>query len=193
MFTGASVSPSCPFTGGASIAADILWLSQSHVAARMKYWLMKSEPSVYGIEHLQKEKRTSWGGVRNYQVRNMFRDDFARGDLAFFYHSSCDEPGIVGTMTVAGPACPDPTQFDPASPYFDPKSRQEAPPWLAVDVRFKRRFSCPLPLDVLRQLPELSGMQILRRGNRLSVTPVTAAEARLILSLAEAGRDRWQK
>ena len=148
----------------------------------MNYWLMKSEPSVYGIGHLERDKRTSWGGVRNYQVRNMFRDDFAKGDLAFFYHSSCDEPGIVGTMTVAGPGYPDPTQFEPASEYFDPKSRRETPTWLAVDVRFGRRFQRPLALDALRQHPGLAGMQVLRRGNRLSVVPVTAAEAELILS-----------
>jgi predicted RNA-binding protein with PUA-like domain len=153
----------------------------------MNYWLMKSEPSVYGIENLQMDRRTSWGGVRNYQVRNMFRDDFAKGDLAFFYHSSCDEPGIVGSMTVAGPAYPDPTQFEPNSEYFDPKSRREAPTWLAVEVRFRSRFPRPLPLDALRQRPELAGMQILRRGNRLSVTPLTEAEGNLILALGSAG------
>ncbi|MBL8200328.1 MAG: EVE domain-containing protein [Chromatiales bacterium] len=150
----------------------------------MNYWLMKSEPSVYGIDHLQRDKRTSWGGVRNYQVRNMFRDDFAQGDLAFFYHSSCDEPGIVGTMKIAGKAYPDPTQFDPESEYFDPRSKRDSPSWLAVDVRFERRFRQPLPLDVLRSHPGLEGLLILRRGNRLSVTPVTGAEAELILSLA---------
>ena len=153
----------------------------------MKYWLMKSEPSVYGIGNLQRDKRTSWGGVRNYQVRNMFRDDFAKGDLAFFYHSSCDEPGIVGAMTVAGPAYPDPTQFERKSEYFDSKSRRETPTWLALDVRFKSQFGRPLSLDGLRRHPELAGMQILRRGNRLSVTPVTEAEANLILSLAVLG------
>lgn len=145
---------------------------------------MKSEPSVYGIDDLRRDGRTSWGGVRNYQVRNMFRDDFAPGDLAFFYHSSCDEPGIVGTMKVTGKAAPDPTQFDPASEYFDPRSKRESPSWLAVDVRFQRRFRQPLSLDMLRRLPGLEGMLILRRGNRLSVTPVAEAEAELILSLA---------
>jgi len=156
----------------------------------LKYWLMKSEPSVYGIDSLQRDKRTSWGGVRNYQVRNMFRDDFAKGDLAFFYHSSCAEPGIVGTMTVVGKAYPDATQFDPESGYWDPRSRPESPAWLAVDVRLQQRYSRPLSLDVLRRQPELEGMLILRRGNRLSVTPVTEAEAQVIISLAAgfAGR-----
>ena len=153
----------------------------------MKYWLMKSEPSVYGIDNLQKDKRTSWGGVRNYQVRNLFRDDFAKGDLAFFYHSSCAEPGIVGSMIVAGPGYPDPTQFKRKSEYFDPKSRREAPTWLAVDVRFERQFPKTLSLEALRRHPRLAGMQLLRRGNRLSVTPVTAAEAKLILCLAVPG------
>lgn len=150
----------------------------------MKYWLLKSEPSVYGIDDLRRDKQTSWGGVRNYQVRNMFRDDFAKGDLAFFYHSSCDEPGIVGAMTVAGPAYPDPTQFERKYKYFAPKSPRELPIWLAVDVRFKSKFARTLSLEALRQHSELAGMQILRRGNRLSVTPVTDAEATLVLSLA---------
>jgi predicted RNA-binding protein with PUA-like domain len=153
----------------------------------MNYWLMKSEPSVYGIDDLRRDGQTSWGGVRNYQVRNMFRDEFAGGDLAFFYHSSCAEPGIVGTMTVAGSAYPDPEQFVRGSPYFDPKSRREAPTWLAVDVRFQRRFRRPLTLESIRGCAALAGMLILRRGNRLSVTPLTANEAKTILKLA-AGR-----
>ena len=142
----------------------------------MAYWLMKSEPSSYGIDDLAREGRTSWGGVRNYQVRNFFRDDFAGGDLAFFYHSSCPEPGIAGVMRVVGRAHADPTQFDPSSPYFDPKSRREAPTWLAVDVEFIERVDPVLALKVLREAPELAGMELLRRGSRLSVTPVRPAE-----------------
>lgn len=145
---------------------------------------MKSEPSVYGIADLERDGETSWGGVRNYQVRNMFRDEFAKGDVAFFYHSSCDEPGVVGTMTVVRAAYPDPTQFDPDSGYFDPKSRPENPAWLAVDVRFRQRFPRPVTLEALRAAPGLEDLLVLRRGNRLSVTPVTAAEARLIGALA---------
>lgn len=150
----------------------------------MKYWLMKSEPSVYGIDDLRRDQRTSWGGVRNYQVRNMFRDDFARGDLAFFYHSSCEEPGIVGSMTIAGPGYADPTQFDPQSEYYAAGSRPDAPTWLAVDVRFKQKFARTLALEALRAHAELAGLQILRRGNRLSVTPVAEADANYLLSLA---------
>lgn len=149
----------------------------------MNYWLMKSEPTVYGIDDLHKDRSTSWGGVRNYQVRNMFRDDFARGDLAFFYHSSCAEPGIVGVMTVSRTAYADPAQFDRKSEYFDPKSRREAPTWLAVDVRFKSRFRQVLSLDDLRSRAGLAEMLILRRGNRLSVTPVTSDEAAAILKM----------
>jgi predicted RNA-binding protein with PUA-like domain len=151
----------------------------------MKYWLMKSEPSVYGIDDLRKDARTSWGGVRNFQVRNMFRDDFAQGDLAFFYHSSCEEPGIVGAMTVAGTGYPDPTQFDPQSEYYAASSRPDAPTWLAVDVRFKQKFARTLALDSLRAHPELAGLQILRRGNRLSVTPIPESEAHFLLTLAQ--------
>ncbi len=150
----------------------------------MNYWLMKSEPSVYGIVDLQREGQTSWGGVRNYQVRNMFRDQFAPGDIAYFYHSSCKEPGIVGTMQVQGVAYPDPTQFEPESEYFDPKTPRDNPTWLAVDVRFQSQFRCPLSLDTLREHPELADMLILRRGNRLSVTPVTKAEAGVLRKLA---------
>jgi predicted RNA-binding protein with PUA-like domain len=144
--------------------------------SRMRYWLMKSEPDVYGINDLQRDGSTSWGGVRNYQVRNLFRDEFAPGDLALFYHSSCDEPGVAGVMAVAGPAYADPTQFDPRSEYHDPKSRRDNPAWLAVDVRFKKKLKRVIGLDRLRAEPKLSGLLILRRGNRLSVTPVTPAE-----------------
>jgi predicted RNA-binding protein with PUA-like domain len=150
----------------------------------MKYWLMKSEPSVYGIDNLQKDRQTSWGGVRNYQVRNMFRDDFAKGDLAFFYHSSCAQPGIVGTMSITRAGYADPAQFERNSEYFDVKSRRESPTWLAVDVRYKRRFPRTVTLEELRACPRLTDMLVLRRGNRLSVTPLTPDEAEAIQELA---------
>ena len=153
----------------------------------MAFWLMKSEPSVYGIDDLQRDGQTSWGGVRNYQVRNMLRDDFAVGDEAFFYHSSCVEPGIVGTMVVTSNAFPDPAQFDRKSEYFDARSSRESPTWLAVDVRHKRRFASPILLETLRGRGELAELLILRRGNRLSVIPVTPAEWRCVLSMAAPG------
>lgn len=150
----------------------------------MKYWLMKSEPDVYGIDDLERDRRTTWDGVRNYQVRNMFRDDMGPGDLALFYHSSCPVPGVAGIMKISGAARPDPTQFDRKSPYFDPRSRREDPAWLSVEVSFERRLPRIITLDELRAVPALAGMQLLRRGNRLSVTPVTAAEWKAILALA---------
>jgi len=152
----------------------------------MRYWLMKSEPDVFGIDHLAKApKRTAnWGGVRNYQVRNLLRDEIKSGDLAFFYHSSCPEPGIYGVMQVTGAAHPDESQFDPKDEYHDPKATRENPRWYAVDVRFQERFKHPVFLQELRDSAPLKGMQMLRRGNRLSITEVAAKEWDHILKLA---------
>lgn len=143
----------------------------------MRYWLMKSEPSDVSIDDLAvlPGQRVPWYGVRNYQARNFMRDQMGVGDLAFFYHSSCAEPGIAGIVRVACPAYPDATQFDPASPYFDPKSSPEAPRWLHVDVQFVEKTRL-VGLPELRQHPELAGMRVLARGNRLSITPVDPAE-----------------
>lgn len=150
----------------------------------MAYWLMKSEPSVYSIDDLERDGSTNWTGVRNYQVRNMFRDDFRPGDEAFFYHSSCAQPGIAGLMKVSKAASPDPEQFDPRSAYFDARARRDNPAWLAVQMSFKRKFAQVLALDELRRHAELEGLALLRRGNRLSVMPVTPAEWRCMLALA---------
>jgi predicted RNA-binding protein with PUA-like domain len=152
----------------------------------MRYWLMKSEPDVFGIEHLAKApKRTaSWGGVRNYQVRNMLRDEIKKDDLAFFYHSSCPEPGVVGVMQVTRDAHPDTTQFDPKDEYYDPKSTRAKPLWYAVDVTLKESFKNPVLLQELRDSAALKELQTLRRGNRLSITAVTPAEWKAILALA---------
>jgi predicted RNA-binding protein with PUA-like domain len=153
----------------------------------MQYWLMKSEPDVYGIDHLAAapDATTAWWGVRNYQARNFMRDRMQVGDQAFFYHSSCAEPGIAGIVEVASPAYPDDTQFDPASDYHDPKATRENPRWFHVDVKLVRKTR-HVPLAELRRHPALSGMRILQRGNRLSITPVSAAEWRFILGLMEA-------
>lgn len=152
----------------------------------MRYWLMKSEPDVFGIAHLAKApKRTvSWGGVRNYQVRNLLRDEIKADDLAFFYHSSCPEPGVVGVMRVTSAAHPDATQFDPKDEYFDPKSTRAKPLWYAVDVSLEERFKNPVFLQELRASAALRELQTLRRGNRLSITSVTPAEWKAILALA---------
>jgi predicted RNA-binding protein with PUA-like domain len=154
----------------------------------MNYWLMKSEPDVFGIAHLAKSpKRTaSWTGVRNYQVRNLIRDEIKLDDLALFYHSSCPEPGVYGVMEVSGAAHPDATQFDPKDEYHDPKSTHAEPRWYAVDVTLKETFKHPVLLQELRDSPALKTLQTLRRGNRLSITAVTPAEWKTILKMAHA-------
>jgi predicted RNA-binding protein with PUA-like domain len=149
----------------------------------MTYWLMKSEPDAYSIDDLERDGRDMWDGIRNYQARNMMRDDMRVGDEAFFYHSSCKEPGIVGIMKVASEPYPDPTQFDPESKYFDPKSTPEDPRWILVDVAFVRKLSRPVTLAELKAQDGLDGMVLLRRGNRLSIMPVEQRHWDLILGL----------
>lgn len=139
----------------------------------MAYWLMKSEPSECSVDDALAAPHATvpWVGVRNHQARNFMRDGMALGDGVLFYHSSCDQPGIVGIAQVASACRPDPTQFDPASPYFDPAARPEAPRWLLVDVQVLRKIPT-LTLAELRARPELSALRVLQRGNRLSITPV---------------------
>ena len=151
----------------------------------MQYWIMKSEPTTYGIDHLIKCPKQSdyWEGVRNYQARNMMRDDMRPGDMAFFYHSNCDVPGIVGLMEITSEGYPDPTAFDPQSKYHDPKSDPDNPRWYLVDVHFKEKFDEIIPLSALRQEPKLANMLILRKGNRLSITPVTPQEWQTVLQM----------
>ena len=146
-----------------------------------RYWLMKSEPEAFSIDDLARAKNgtTRWDGVRNYQARNFMRDLMKAGDGVLFYHSSCPEPGIAGIAEVAGTPYPDDTQFDKKSKYYDPKATRETPRWMLVDVRIVKKIPL-IPLAALREAPELADMQILRRGNRLSITPVTPAEWRLI-------------
>lgn len=153
----------------------------------MQYWLMKSEPDEVSIDDALAApgKRIAWTGVRNYQARNFMRDRMQVGDGVLFYHSSCAQPGIAGVAEVASTAYPDPTQFDPASPYHDPTSRPEQPRWLLVDVRACRKTRL-LTLAELRQQPELADMVVLRRGNRLSITPVTRQEWDKVIELAGA-------
>ena len=149
----------------------------------MAFWLMKSEPVTYGISHLKAEGETLWDGVRNYQARN-FLQAMAVGDQAFFYHSNCKPPGIVGLMTITAEQVLDPTQFDPASPYFDPKATPEKPRWFTVKASFIREFPqmITLPTHKAQFSPEELG--ILKKGNRLSVLPVSPAIANRILELA---------
>lgn len=156
----------------------------------MSYWLMKSEPSVYGIDDLaaQPSQTDHWEGVRNYQARNMLRDQMRPGDLALFYHSNCKEPGIVGIMEIVRPGYPDPTAFDPKSKYYDPRSNPDQPRWFMVDVGFKRRLSRTITLAELKANSALAQMPLLRRGNRLSILPVTAEQWQIILDMEHVVR-----
>jgi predicted RNA-binding protein with PUA-like domain len=150
----------------------------------MRYWLMKSEPSECSIDDLaaRAQHTVPWVGVRNYQARNFMRDDMRMGDLAWFYHSSCPEPGIAGIVQISRTAYPDATQFDPKSKYFDPKSRPDAPRWLHVDVQLVRKLPL-ISLASLREHAELADLRILQRGNRLSITPVDEEHWQHILQL----------
>ena len=155
--------------------------------AMPQFWLMKSEPDEASIDDLARAPGgiLPWTGVRNYQARNFMRDAMRAGDGVLFYHSSCPQPGIAGLAEIVGRVAPDPTQFDPRSPYLDPKSDPAAPRWLQIDVRFVRKTRL-LSLDEMRRAPSLASMRVLQRGNRLSITPVTAAEWSAVLAVLEA-------
>jgi len=152
-----------------------------------RYWLMKSEPSECSIDDLAEAPRHTvpWVGVRNYQARNFMRDEMHVGDGVLFYHSSCPEPGIAGLAEVSSAAYPDATQFDAQSPYFDAKSQADSPRWLHVDVKLVRKTPL-LALADMRTAPTLATMLVLKRGNRLSITPVTKQEWAAVLALIEA-------
>ena len=153
----------------------------------MAYWLMKSEPDAFGIDDLAKRPNQTepWNGVRNYQARNFMRDGMKKGDLAFFYHSSCAEPGIAGIIEIARAAYPDPTARNPESPHYDPRATAGNPVWVMVDVRLKKKLKQPVALKLLKSLKPLAGMQLLQRGSRLSILPVTKKEWDIILKLAK--------
>lgn len=151
----------------------------------MGYWLMKSEPDTYGIDDLEKEGVNMWEGCRNYTVRNYFRDAMKIGDKAFFYHSNSNPSGIVGTMEIVSDAYPDPTQFDESSHYYDPKSPRDNPRWLVRDVKYGSRFPRVVSLAELRETPGLEEMLVIRKGQRLSVLPVSEREWQIVLRLAE--------
>lgn len=152
----------------------------------MAYWLMKSEPDCYSIDDLAREGTNMWEGCRNYTVRNFMRDKMAVGDLAFFYHSSTDPAGIVGIMEITSTAYPDPTQFQPESDYYDPKSPLDNPRWLVVDVTFKQKLATPFTLKEIKATPGLENMGVVQRGQRLSVMPVTDEEWEIISRLIDA-------
>ncbi|RMD48171.1 MAG: EVE domain-containing protein [Ignavibacteria bacterium] len=151
----------------------------------MGYWLFKSEPDVYSIDDLKKDKKTHWDGVRNYQARNFIRDDMKKGDLVLFYHSNAKPNAVVGICEIVKEAYPDHTAFDPKDKHFDPKSKKEEPTWFMVDVKFKKKFKNPVILQDIKSNPKLSGMRLVQRGNRLSVMPVTKKEFDEIVKMSE--------
>ena len=149
----------------------------------MAYWLIKSEPDAYSIDDLERDGVEKWDGIRNYQARNMMRDEMKIGDGIFFYHSNCKQPGIVGIATVASDPYPDPTQFDRKSKYFDPKSSKDNPRWCLVDVAFVRSTRRNVTLSELKEQSSLEDMILTRKGNRLSIMPVSKKHWNKILSL----------
>lgn len=152
--------------------------------AAMAHWLMKSEPYEYGIDDLARDGTEIWDGVRNYRARNYMRDEMTEGDLVFFYHSNAKPPGVAGVMRVHRTGVADPTQFDPESKYFDPKSTPEEPRWICVEVEYVSTFAELVPLDALKSTPGLEDMAVVQRGQRLSVQPVTDTEWEIVLGLA---------
>lgn len=149
----------------------------------MAYWLMKSEPDAYSIDDLKRDKREPWDGIRNYQARNMMRDDMKIGDEVFFYHSNCKQPGVVGIARVVSASYPDPTQFDKKSNYYDSKSDPENPRWLLVDVKYQRKLKRNITLTEIKAEKSLDDMILTRKGNRLSIMPVSKKHWNRILSL----------
>ncbi|HEY6130935.1 MAG TPA: EVE domain-containing protein [Halioglobus sp.] len=155
----------------------------------MSYWIFKSEPDEFGIDHLaaQKKQTARWDGIRNYQARNNLRDVVKRNDLVLFYHSSCQHVGIAGTMEVVKSAYPDPAQFDPASPYYDAKSEPDNPRWFCVDVRLVEKFPQVIPTKVLKADPTTAGLSIFKQG-RLSVAPVSSAQWKAVQKLRKMSK-----
>lgn len=159
-------------------------LSAKGTTKSRHYWLFKSEPEAYSIDDLVRDGSTCWDGVRNFQARNMLRDEVRIGDRVFFYHSNAEPMSIVGTMEVTRAGYPDPTARDRKNGHFDPKSTTENPIWFMVDVRFRKRFENPVTRDMLKDCPDLAEMIVLAKGSRLSIQPVTGEEWRTIHSLA---------
>ena len=152
----------------------------------MNYWLFKSEPDAFSINDLiaMKGKKDHWDGIRNYQARNLMRDEMVKGDLGFFYHSSCKVPGIVGIVEVVKEAYPDHTSWDPEGKYYDPKSSPDNPRWVMVDVKFRQKFAEVISLEKLRTIAKLDGMVLLKKGSRLSIQPVDKSDWNTIVKMS---------
>lgn len=151
----------------------------------VNYWLVKSEPDVYSIDDLKKDGSTHWDGVRNYQARNFMRDDMKKGDKVLFYHSNTDVVGVAGICEVSKEGYPDFTAFDPEDKHYDPKSKEDKPTWIMVDVKFKEKFDNVVPLSDIKENGKLQDMKLVQRGNRLSVMPVTKAEFDEIVKMSK--------
>ena len=153
--------------------------------SKSRCWLMKTEPDVYSIDDLRRDRRTGWDGVRNYQARNFMRDEMKKGDRVLVYHSNADPPGVAGIATVSREGHPDPTAFDPEDSHYDPKSDPDAPRWIQVELKHVKTFKELVPLAELRATKALEGMPLLQKGQRLSVQPVAPRHFDLIVKLAE--------
>jgi len=155
------------------------------------YWLVKCEPHETAFDDLRKRPKSTgyWRGVRNYQARNFIRDGMAKGDLAFFYHSNCDEPGIAGIVTINEPGYPDPSQFDEKHHYYNEKSSQSYPRWFSFDVKWKRKFKTFVSLKDLKENQQLEEMRVVQRGQRLSIQPVTAKEWKVVCAMGGVQSD----
>lgn len=150
-----------------------------------KYWLMKSEPNAYSIDDLVKDKKTHWDGVRNYQARNFMRDDMKTGDKVLFYHSNAEPTAVVGICEVVKEGYPDFTAFDPEDKHFDPKSKEDTPTWIMVDIKIEKKFANPVTLQKIKENPKLQNMRLVQRGNRLSVMPTEKKEFDEIISMSK--------
>ncbi len=151
----------------------------------MQYWLMKSEPEVYGIDHLKRDGETAWEGVRNYQARNSMMNDMRIGDQVLFYHSNAEPPGVAGLASVCSAAHPDMSGFNKKSDHFEPKATKDKPIWFCVDVKFVKKFSKVISLEEIRKNPKLQTMRILQKGSRLSITPVSKQEFEEVLRMSQ--------
>ncbi len=159
------------------------------ISINMNHWLMKSEPEVFSIEDLKSRNRALWDGVRNYQARNLMRDQMQVGDLVLFYHSNAEPPGVAGIAKVSATAQVDPTQFDPMSKYFDPKASKSTPRWVCVEVAFESQLPSFVSLSEIRKTRALKDMLLLRPGQRLSIQPVSKVEFETIVKMANQNHD----
>ncbi len=151
----------------------------------LKYWLMKSEPNAYSIDDLVKDKKTHWDGVRNYQARNFMRDDMKKGDKVLFYHSNAKPTAVVGICEIVKEGYPDFTAFDPEDKHFDPKSKEDKPTWIMVDIKLESKLERPVTLEEIKENPKLQNMRLVQRGNRLSVMPAEKKEFNEIIRMSK--------